>query len=43
MSRAIGVGEVTDEVRRQYIVHMTELICDGLLGDPKRRSPKLVK
>jgi AcrR family transcriptional regulator len=31
MSRAIGVGPVTDEVCRQYISHMEALICGGLL------------
>src|SRR5580698_1609153 len=31
MSRAIGVGPVTDEVCRQYIAHMEALICGGLL------------
>jgi AcrR family transcriptional regulator len=31
MSRAIGVGPVTDEVCRQYIGHMEALICGGLL------------
>src|ERR1700726_703395 len=31
MSRAIGVGPVTDEACRQYISHMEALICGGLL------------
>jgi AcrR family transcriptional regulator len=31
MSRAIGIGPVTDEVCRQYIAHMEALICGGLL------------
>jgi AcrR family transcriptional regulator len=31
MSRAIGVGPVTDEVCRQYIGHMEALICGGML------------
>ena len=31
MSRASGVGPVTDEVCRQYIKHMEALICDGML------------
>src|SRR5437588_1793742 len=31
MSRATGVGPVTDEVCRQYIKHMEALICGGLL------------
>ena len=43
MTRAAGVGEVTDEVRRQYIDHMTALICDGLVSTESRKAPKLVK
>ena len=31
MSRASGVGPVTDEVCRQYIGHMEALICGGML------------
>ncbi|MGJ4940142.1 TetR family transcriptional regulator [Bradyrhizobium sp. HKCCYLS1011] len=31
MSRATGVGPVTDEVCRQYITHMEALICGGIL------------
>src|ERR1700709_33744 len=31
MSRATGVGPVTDEVCRQYIMHMEALICGGML------------
>ena len=31
MSRATGVGPVTDEVCRQYIKHMETLICGGIL------------
>ena len=31
MSRAIGVGPVTDEVCREYIEHMEALICGGVL------------
>lgn len=31
MSRATGVGPVTDEVCRQYIRHMETLICGGIL------------
>ncbi|WP_315734782.1 MULTISPECIES: TetR family transcriptional regulator [unclassified Bradyrhizobium] len=31
MSRAIGVGPVTDDVCRQYIAHMEALICGGML------------
>ena len=32
MSRAIGVGPVTDEVCRDYIKHMEGLICGGMLN-----------
>src|SRR6202023_3555854 len=32
MSRAPGVGPVTDEVCRQYIRHMEALICGGMLN-----------
>src|ERR1700704_1939243 len=31
MSRAIGVGPVTDEVCRDYVKHMEALICGGML------------
>ena len=31
IARAIGVGEVTDDVRRKYIDHMTALILGGML------------
>jgi hypothetical protein len=31
MSRATGVGPVTDEVCSQYIRHMEALICGGML------------
>ncbi len=37
MSRATGVGPVTDEVCRQYIKHMEALICGGMLNE-KRHS-----
>lgn len=33
MSRASGVGPVTDEVCRQYIRHMEALICGGMLKE----------
>ena len=32
MSRATGVGPVTDEVCRQYVTHMEALICGGMLN-----------
>lgn len=41
MSRATGVGPVTDEVCRQYIGHMEALICGGLLQE--RASSELEK
>jgi AcrR family transcriptional regulator len=31
MSRATGVGPVTDDVCRQYIAHMETLVCGGIL------------
>ena len=37
MSRAAGVGPVTDEVCRQYIKHMEALICGGMLKESKGR------
>jgi AcrR family transcriptional regulator len=35
MSRVTGVGPVTDEVCRQYISHMEELILGGMLAPDK--------
>jgi AcrR family transcriptional regulator len=35
MSRATGVGPVTEEVCRQYIRHMEALICGGMLTTRK--------
>src|SRR5881296_3017554 len=32
MSRAAGIGPVTDEVCREYIKHMEALICGGMLN-----------
>ncbi len=32
MSRATGVGPVTDEVCREYVKHMEALICGGMLN-----------
>jgi hypothetical protein len=32
MSRATGVGPVTDDVCRRYIRHMEDLICAGMLA-----------
>jgi hypothetical protein len=33
MSRASGVGPVTEEVCRQYIRHMEALLCGGILKE----------
>ncbi|MGO4711674.1 TetR family transcriptional regulator [Bradyrhizobium sp. 2TAF24] len=38
MSRAAGVGEVTDEVRRQYIDHMIDALLGGMLQPERRRA-----
>jgi AcrR family transcriptional regulator len=35
VSRATGVGPITDEVCRQYIKHMETLICRGILNGAK--------
>jgi len=35
MSRATGVGPVTDDVCREYIKHMEALICGGMLNGSK--------
>ena len=37
MSRATGVGPVTDEVCREYIKHMEALICGGMLNRSEER------
>src|SRR5882762_7721475 len=36
MSRATGVGPVTDEVCHQYIKHMEALICGGMLNESNK-------
>jgi AcrR family transcriptional regulator len=36
MQRAAGVGDVSDEVRRRYIDHMTETLLGGLLAPSAR-------
>jgi AcrR family transcriptional regulator len=38
MSPALGAGGVTDEVRRRYVAHMTELICGGILKPPAAKN-----
>ena len=40
MSRATGVGPVTDEVCREYIKHMEALICGGMLNEQARKVPR---
>jgi AcrR family transcriptional regulator len=37
MSRATGIGPVTDEVCRDYIDHMEALICGGVLNERNGR------
>lgn len=38
MSRALGIGGVTDDVRRRYVQHMTELFCSGILQPARSRT-----
>ena len=38
MSRAVGVGPVTDEVCHDYIKHMEALICGGMLCAKKEKA-----
>ena len=38
MSRASGVGPVTDEVCREYIKHIEALICEGMVREANGRS-----
>lgn len=40
MGTVLGLGEVTDEVRRRYVAHMTELICGGILKAPPQKNGK---
>lgn len=40
MSRALGIGGVTEDVRRRYVVHMTELVCGGILKPAVGKSSK---
>lgn len=39
-SHLVGAGGVTDEVRRQYIDHMTKLVLGGLLTDKTAMQEK---
>jgi AcrR family transcriptional regulator len=43
MSPALGIGGVTDEMRRRYVTHMTELICGGILKTPPAKNGKTGK
>ena len=38
MSRATGVGPITDEVCREYIKHMEALICGGMVQEKKEAA-----
>jgi AcrR family transcriptional regulator len=38
MSRATGVGPITDEVCREYITHMEALICGGMVQEKKEAA-----
>ncbi|WP_024517717.1 TetR family transcriptional regulator [Bradyrhizobium sp. Tv2a-2] len=41
MSRAVGVGPVTDDVCRDYIQHMESLICGGMLSVEREEAAPL--
>lgn len=43
VSPVLKIGAVTDEVRRRYVAHMTELICGGILKPPPAKSGKGAK
>jgi AcrR family transcriptional regulator len=38
MSRAIGVGPITDQICRDYIKHMEALVCSGMVKEANGRS-----
>jgi AcrR family transcriptional regulator len=40
MSPALGIGGITEEVRRRYVTHMTELICGGILKAAPAKNGK---
>lgn len=40
ISRATGAGEVTDDVRRRYIEHMTAMVLGGMLKPVSSKSIK---
>jgi AcrR family transcriptional regulator len=43
MSRATGIGPVTDEVCRDYIKHMEALICGGMLNTNREGATSQVQ
>lgn len=43
MSRALGIGGVTEDVRRQYVAHMTELVCGGILKPATGKSGRTAR
>jgi AcrR family transcriptional regulator len=38
MSRAIGVGPITDQICRDYIKHMEALVCSGMVKEEANRE-----
>jgi AcrR family transcriptional regulator len=38
MSRAIGVGPITDQICRDYIKHMEALVCSGMVKEGANRE-----
>ena len=40
VSPVLKIGAVTDEVRRRYVTHMTELICGGILKTAPAKNGK---
>jgi hypothetical protein len=43
ISRAAGVGPVTDEVCRQFVAHMDAMLLGGLLIAPAERAVEAVR
>ena len=43
ISRAAGVGPVTDEVCRQFVAHMDAMLLGGLLIAPAERPAEAVR
>jgi AcrR family transcriptional regulator len=40
VSPVLGLGAVSEEVRKRYVSHMTELICGGILKPPQAKNGK---